>query len=214
MFYFLNALKTSYLTICLPSSPSILYSFSSPLTSDWLCSELSHMWCSSLLPSDLYYKEDYDVKVVLESMPLEDANISLFLVTSSDCLIKQHSHTWVIIDRLRSVDAPQEHIKTSSTQGNSNLSTFAKNPHVELNNLTVKWLFQKGSNGWIHLADDTEHTTSRVKVTSQASPAKASLKSLNDLEPSESEEAIFSPPVPESTWEYGPSAASYSSSSS
>ena len=184
--------------IRVPSSPSISYSFGSPLTSDWLRSESSHTRCSSLPPGDLH-KEDYDVEVVSESTPSEDADIPLFLVTSSDRLIRQHSRTRAIIDRLRSVDAPRGRVKTSSTRGNSNPSTPAKNPRVGLNNATVKRLFQKGSDGWIRLADDAEHTASRAKVTSQAGPADASPNSLDDSEPSESEEAIFAPPVPEST---------------
>lgn len=182
--------------IRVPSSPSISYSSGSPLTSDGLRSESSHTRCSSL-PPDLH-KEDYDVEVVSESTPSEDADIPLFLVTSSDRLIKQHSRTRAIIDRLRSADAPRGRVKTLNTRGNSNPSTPAKDPRIGLNNATVKQLFQKGSDGWIRLADDAEHA-SRAKVPSQAGPADASRNSLEDSEPSESEEAIFAPPVPETT---------------
>ena len=165
-----------------------------------MCSELSHTRCSSLPPGDLH-KEDYDVEVVSESTPSEDADIPLFLVTSSDRLIKQHSRTRAIIDRLRSADAPRGRVRTSSVRGNSDPGTPAKNPRVGLNNVTVKQLFQKGSDGWIRLTDDAEQTASRAKVSSQADPADASRSSLEDSEPSESEEAIFPPPVPESTRE-------------
>lgn len=185
-----------YHLIRVPSSPSISYSSGSPLTSDGLRSESSHTRCSSLPPGDLH-KEDYDVEVVSESTTSEDADIPLFLVTSSDRLIKQHSRTRAIIDRLRSADAPRGRVKTSSTWGNSNPSAPAKNPRVGLNNATVKQLFQKGSDGWIRLADDAGHA-SRAKVTSQAGPADTSRNSLEDSEPSENEEAIFAPTVPES----------------
>jgi hypothetical protein len=174
--------------IRVPSSPSISYSSCSP---DGLRSEWSQTRCSSLPPGDLH-KEDYDVEVVSDSTASEDADIPLFLVTSSDRLIKQHSRTRAIIDRLRSADA---RVKTSSTRGNSNPSTPAKNPRVGLNNATVKRLFQKGSDGWIRLADDAEHAASRAKVAT----ADASRNSQEDSEPSESEEPIFAPPVPEST---------------
>ena len=181
--------------IRVPSSPSISYSSGSP---DGLRFEWPQTRCSSLPPGDLH-KEDYDVDVVSESTPSEDADIPLFLVTSSDRLIKQHSRTRAIIDRLRSADAPRGRVKTSSTRVNSDPSTPAQNPRVGLNNATVKRLFQKGSDGWIRLADDAEHAASRAKVTSQAGPADASRNSLEDSEPSESEEAIIAPPVPEST---------------
>ena len=184
--------------IRVPSSPSISYSFGSPLTSDGLRSESSHTRCSSLPPGDLH-KEDYDVEVSSESTPSEDADIPLFLVTSSDRLIKQHSRTRAIIDRLRSADSPRGRVKISSTRGNSDPGTPVTDPRVGLNNATVKQLFQKGSDGWIRLADDAEHTASRAKVASQAGPKDASRNSLEDSEPSESEEAIFAPPVPEPT---------------
>ena len=183
--------------IRVPSSPSISYSSFSPLTSDGLRSESSHTRCSSLPPGDLH-KEDYDVEVGSDSTPSEDADIPLFLVTTSDRLIKQHSRTRAIIDRLRSADSPRGRVRTSSTRGNSDPSTPAKNPRVGLNNATVKRLFQKGSDGWIRLADDAEHTASRAKVTSEVGPADASRNSSEDSEPSESE-AIFAPSVPEST---------------
>lgn len=184
--------------IRVPSSPSISYSSGSPLTSDGLRSESSHTRCSSLPPGDLH-KEDYDVDVVSESTPSEDADIPLFLVTSSDRLIKQHSRTRAIIDRLRFADAPRGRVKTSNTRANSNPSTPAKNPRAGLDNATVKQLFQKGSDGWIRLADDAEHA-SRAKAPSQARPADALRNSSEeDSDPSESEEAIFAPPVPEST---------------
>lgn len=129
-----------------------------------------------------------------ESSPSDDAEIPLFLVTSSDRLIKQHSRTRAIIDRLRSADVPRGRAKTSTTRGNGNPSTPAKNPRVGLNNATVKQLFQKGSDGWIRLADDAaEHATSRAKVPSQAGPADGSRNPLEDSEPSEGEEAIFAP---------------------
>ena len=184
--------------IRVPSSPSISYSSGSPLTSDGLRSESSHTRCSSLPPGDLH-KEDYDVDVVSESTPSEDADIPLFLVTSSDRLIKQHSRTRAIIDRLRFADAPRGRVKTSNTRANSNPSTPVKNPRAGLDNATVKQLFQKGSDGWIRLADDAE-LASRAKAPSQAGPADASRNSSEeDSDPSESEEAIFAPPVPEST---------------
>ena len=175
--------------IRVPSSPSISYSSGSPLTSDGLRSESSHTRCSSLPPGDLH-KDDYDVEVVSESSPSEDAEIPLFLVTSSDRLIKQHSRTRAIVDRLRSADVPRGRAaKSSTTRGVSNPSMPAKNPRVGLNNATVKQLFQKGSDGWIRLADDAEHTTSRAHVPSQ----DGSRNPLEDPEPSESEEAIFAP---------------------
>jgi hypothetical protein len=176
--------------IRVPSSPSISYSSGSPLTSDGLRSESSHTRCSSLPPGDLH-KEDYDIEVVSESTASEDAEIPLFLVTSSDRLIKQHSRTRAIIDRLRSADVPRG--RASTTRGNGNPSTPAKNPRVGLNNATVKQLFQKGSDGWIRLADDAEHAPSRAKVPSRVGPADESRNPLEDSEPSESEEVIFAP---------------------
>ncbi|KAI0001025.1 hypothetical protein BJV77DRAFT_256802 [Russula vinacea] len=157
--------------IRVPSSPSISYSSGSPLTSDGLRSESSHTRCSSLPPGDLH-KEDYDIEVVSESTASEDAEIPLFLVSSSDRLIKQHSRTRAIIDRLRSADVPRG--RASTTRGNSNPSTPAKNPRVGLNNATVKQLFQKGSDGWIRLADDAEHAPSRAKIPSRNGPADES----------------------------------------
>ncbi len=182
--------------IRVPSSPSISYSSGSPLTSDGLRSESSHTRCSSLPPGDLH-KEDYDVEVVSESTPSDDAEIPLFLVTSSDRPIKQHSRTRAIIDRLRSADAPRGRVRTPSTRRNSSPSTPAKSPRVGLNNATVKQLFQKGSDGWIRLADGAEHTASRAEVPSQG----ASRNPVEDSEPSEGEgeEVIFVPPVPKST---------------
>jgi hypothetical protein len=174
-----------------PSSPSISYSSSSPLTSDELRSESSHTRCSSLPPGGDLHKEEDDVEVVSESTPSEDADIPLFLVTSSDRLVKQHSRTREIIDRLRSATIPRGRSKTLTTRGNGQVSTPVKNRRAGLNNATVKKLFQKGSDGWICLADDTERTTSRTKDTSQTSH--------EDSEPSESDEAIFPQPVPKST---------------
>lgn len=127
-----------------------------------------------------------------ESTPSEDAEIPLFLVTTSDRLIKQHSRTRAIIDRLRSADVLRGRAKTSSTRGASNPSMPAKNPRAGLSNATVKQLFQKGSDGWIRLADDAEHATSRAHLPTQGR-ADGSRNPLEDSEPSESEDAIFAP---------------------
>ena len=182
-----------------PSSPSISYSSGSPLTSDGLCSESSHTRCSSLPPGGDLHKEDYDVDVVSESTPSEDADIPLFLVTSSDRLVRQHSRTREIIDRLRSAAVPRGRTKTSTIRGNGNPTTAVRNRRAGLNNATVKQLFQKGSDGWIRLADDTEHAASRAKDASQTCHADGSRNSTEDSEPSESDDAIFAQPVPKST---------------
>ena len=174
-----------------PSSPSISYSSSSPLTSDGLRSESSHTRCSSLPPGGDLHKEDEDVEVVSESTLSEDADIPLFLVTSSDRLVRQHSRTREIIDRLRSATVPRGRSKTLTTRGNGKPSTPVKNRRAGLNNAAVKQLFQKGSDGWICLADDTEHTAPRTKDHFQADH--------DDSEPSESDEAIFAQPMPKST---------------
>ena len=182
-----------------PSSPSISYSSNSPLTSDGLRSESSHTRCSSLPPGGDLHKEDYDVEIVSESTPSEDADIPLFLVTSSDRQVKQHSRTREIIDRLRSVALPRGRTKSSTTRGNGNPNTSVKNRRAGLNNATVKQLFQKGSDGWIRLADDAEHAASRAKGPSQAGHADGPRSPAGDSEPSESDDAIFAQPVPKST---------------
>lgn len=178
-----------------PSSPSISYSSNSPLTSDGLRSESSHTRCSSLPPGGDLHKEDYDVEIVSESTPSEDADIPLFLVTSSDRQVKQHSRTREIIDRLRSVALPRGRAKSLTSRGNGNPNTSVKNRRAGLNNATVKQLFQKGSDGWIRLADDAEHAASRTKNSSQAGHADGP----RDSEPSESDDAIFAQPAPKST---------------
>jgi len=178
-----------------PSSPSISYSSNSPLTSDGLRSESSHTRCSSLPPGGDLHKEDYDVEIVSESTPSEDADIPLFLVTSSDRQVKQHSRTREIIDRLRSVALPRGRSKSFTTRGNGNPNTAVKNRRAGLNNATVKQLFQMGSDGWIRLADDAEHAASRAKDPSQAGHADGP----RDSEPSESDDAIFAQPAPKST---------------
>jgi hypothetical protein len=86
----------------IPSSPVISYSSGSPPTSDELLTESSHTRCSSLPPGGDLHKEDYDLEFVSESTLSEDAEIPHFLVTSSDRLMKQHSRTREIVDRLRS----------------------------------------------------------------------------------------------------------------
>ena len=179
-----------------PSSPSISYSSNSPLTSDGLRSESSHTRCSSLPPGGDLHKEDYDVEIVSESSPSEDADIPLFLVTSSDRQVKQHSRTREIIDRLRSVALPRGRTKSSTTRGNGNPNTSVKNRRAGLNTATVKQLFQKGSDGWIRLADDAEHAASRAK---EAGHAGGPLSPTGDSEPSESDDAIFAHPVLKST---------------
>jgi len=164
-----------------PSSPSISYSYSScsPLTSDGLSSESLHTRCSSLPPGgDLH--RGYDVEVVSESMPSDDAEIPLFLVTSSDRPVRQHSRTREIIDRLRSAAVPRGRTKTSTTRGNGNPSTTTKSRRAGLNNATVKQLFQKGSDGWIRLADDA----------AGAKDADGSRNHPDESEPSECEEPI------------------------
>ena len=180
-----------------PSSPSISYSSNSPLTSDELRSESSHTRCSSLPPGGDLHKEDYDVDIVSESTPSEDADIPLFLVTSSDRQVKQHSRTREIIDRLRSVALPRGRTKSSTTRGNGNPNTSVKNRRAGLNNATVKQLFQKGSDGWIRLADDAEHAASRAKDPSGHADGPRS--PIGDSEPSESDDAIFAQPVPKLT---------------
>lgn len=181
-----------------PSSPSISYSSNSPLTSDGLRSESSYTRCSSLPPGGDLHKEDFDVEVVSESTPSEEAEIPLFLVTSSDRVVKPHSRTREIIDRLRSA-VPRGRTKTSATRGNSKPSTPVKNRRAGLNNAAVKQLFQKGSDGWIRLADDNNHNTSRAKDSFQAGHADGSRNSTEDSEPSESDDAIFAHPVSKST---------------
>ena len=182
-----------------PSSPSISYSSNSPLTSDGLRSESSHTRCSSLPPGGDLHREDYDVEIVSESTPSEDADIPLFLVTSSDRQIKQHSRTREIIDRLRSVALPRGRTKSSTTRGNGSPNISVKNRRAGLNKATVKQLFQKGSDGWIRLADDSEHAASRAKGPSHAGHPDGLRSPTGDSEPSESDDAIFAQPVPKST---------------
>ncbi|KAI0002277.1 hypothetical protein BJV74DRAFT_46475 [Russula compacta] len=174
-----------------PSSPSISYSSGSPLTS-----ESSHTRCSSLPPGGELHKEDYDVEVVSESTPSEDAEIPLFLVTSSDRLARQHSRTREIIDRLRSATVPRGRTKASTTRRNSNPGTPTKNRRTGLSNATVKQLFQKGSDGWFRLADDAEYATSRTKDPSQPGHADESRNHTEDSDPSESEDPTFAAPAP------------------
>ncbi|KAI9508393.1 hypothetical protein F5148DRAFT_916297 [Russula earlei] len=186
-----------------PSSPSISYSSTSPLTSDGLSSESSHTRCSSLPPGGDLHKEDYDVEVVSESTPSEESEIPLFLVTSSDRLIRQSSRTREIIDRLRFPAVPRGRSKTSNARGNSNASMPVKNSRSGLNDATVKQLFQKGSDGWICLADDAEYATATSKAKDPSQPGQADgPQSRNPIEhsgPSELEEAILSPRPPKST---------------
>jgi hypothetical protein len=177
-----------------PSSPSISYSSNSPHTSDGLHSESLYTRCSSLLPGGDLHKEDKDDEIVSESTPSEDANIPLFLVTSSDRQVKQHSRTREII-RLRSVALLRGRTKSLTSHGNGNPNTSIKNQRAGLNNATVKQLFQKGSDGWIRLADDAEHTASRTKDSSQAGHANGP----RDTEPSESDDAILAQPAPKLT---------------
>ncbi|KAI0250060.1 hypothetical protein BJV78DRAFT_618896 [Lactifluus subvellereus] len=180
-----------------PSSPSFSYSSgSSPLTSDELRSEFSHTRSSSLPPGGDLHKEDYDLESVSESTPSEDAEIPHFLVTSSDRLVKQHSRTREIVDKLRSATVPRGRTKTSTTRGNGNSSTPNKNRRAGLNNATVKQLFQKGSDGWICLADDAEFAASKAKKHGHADRSR---NPTEDSELSDSEEAIFATPAPKST---------------
>jgi hypothetical protein len=99
----------------IPSSPVISYSSGSPPTSDELLTESSHTRCSSLPPGGDLHKEDYDLEFVSESTQSEDAEIPHFLVTSSDRLMKQHSRTREIVDRLRSATVPRGRTRVSST---------------------------------------------------------------------------------------------------
>ncbi|KAH9965444.1 hypothetical protein BC827DRAFT_1265439 [Russula dissimulans] len=184
-----------------PSSPSISYSSTSPLTSDGLCSEFSHTRSSSLPPGGDLHKEDYDVDVVSESSPSEEAEIPLFLVTSSDRPVRRHSRTREIIDRLRSATVPRGRARTSTARGgNGDASMPAKNPRAGLDNATVKQLFQKGNDGWIRLADDAEPATTKAQDPLQSGHADDESRNPaeNQSAPSETEEA---PPAPKSTRE-------------
>ncbi|KAI9441544.1 hypothetical protein H4582DRAFT_2055426 [Lactarius indigo] len=179
----------------IPSSPSISYSSGSPPTSDELLTESSHTRCSSLPPGGDIHKEDYDLEFVSESTPSEDAEIPHFLVTSSDRLVRQHSRTREIVDRLRSAAVPRGRTRASSAHGNGNPSPPAtKNRQGGLNNATVKQLFQKGSDGWIRLADDAEYPTAKAKdhpgyVDGPRNPT-------DESELSDSEEVTFAALVP------------------
>ncbi|KAH9175048.1 hypothetical protein EDB89DRAFT_2241444 [Lactarius sanguifluus] len=175
----------------IPSSPLISYSSGSPPTSDELLTESSHTRCSSLPPGGDLHKEDYDLEFVSESTPSEDAEIPHFLVTSSDRLMRQHSRTREIVDRLRSAAVPRGRTRASSAHGNGNSSPPAtKNRQGGLSNATVKQLFQKGSDGWIRLADDAEHPAAKAK--DEPGPRN----STDDSEPSDSEEMTFAALVP------------------
>ncbi|KAI9465195.1 hypothetical protein BJY52DRAFT_669703 [Lactarius psammicola] len=181
----------------IPSSPLISYSSGSPPTSDELLTESSHTRCSSLPPGGDLHKEDYDLEFVSESTPSEDAEIPHFLVTSSDRLMRQHSRTREIVDRLRSAAVPRGRARASSTNGNGSPSAPAKNRQVGLNNATVKQLFQKGSDGWIRLADDVELPTAKAK--NPPGQTDGSRNPTEDSEPSDSEEVTFTALVPRST---------------
>jgi hypothetical protein len=181
----------------IPSSPVISYSSGSPPTSDELLTESSHTRCSSLPPGGDLHKEDYDLEFVSESTLSEDAEIPHFLVTSSDRLMKQHSRTREIVDRLRSA-IPRGRTRVSSTHANGSPTAPAKNRQTGLNNATVKQLFQKGSDGWIRLADDAEYPTpSKTKTKSATSHADGPRNpTTEDSEPSDNEEVTFVAPAP------------------
>ena len=179
----------------IPSSPVISYSSGSPPTSDELLTESSHTRCSSLPPGGDLHKEDYDLEFVSESTPSEDAEIPHFLVTSSDRLMKQHSRTREIVDRLRSATVPRGRTRVSSTHANGNSTAPAKSRQTGLNNTTVKQLFQKGSDGWIRLADDAEY--SAPKTSDHADGPRN--PTTEDSEPSDNEEVTFAALAPRPT---------------
>ena len=179
----------------IPSSPVISYSSGSPPTSDELLTESSHTRCSSLPPGGDLHKEDYDLEFVSESTPSEDAEIPHFLVTSSDRLMKQHSRTREIVDRLRSATVPRGRTRVSSTHANGNPTAPAKSRQTGLNNTTVKQLFQKGSDGWIRLADDAEY--SAPKASDHADGPRN--PTTEDSEPSDNEEVTFAALAPRPT---------------
>ncbi|KAH9037962.1 hypothetical protein EDB84DRAFT_1480116 [Lactarius hengduanensis] len=179
----------------IPSSPLISYSSGSPPTSDELLTESSHTRCSSLPPGGDLHKEDYDLEFVSESTPSEDAEIPHFLVTSSDRLMRQHSRTREIVDRLRSAAVPRGRTRASSAHGNGNPSPpTTKNRQGGLSNATVKQLFQKGTDGWIRLADDAEHPAAKAK--DHPAHADGPRNPTDDSEPSDSEELSFAALVP------------------
>lgn len=179
----------------IPSSPLISYSSGSPPTSDELLTEFSHTRCSSLPPGGDLHKEDYDLELVSESTLSEDAEIPHFLVTSSDRLTRQPSRTREIVDRLRSAAVPRGRTRASSTNGNGSPSAPAKSRQAGLNNTTVKQLFQKGSDGWIRLADDAEYPT--PKASGHADSPRD--PTTEDSEPSDGEELTFTTLVPRPT---------------
>ena len=184
----------------IPSSPVISYSSGSPPTSDELLTESSHTRCSSLPPGGDLHKEDYDLELVSESTTSDDAEIPHFLVTSSDRLIKQHSRTREIVDRLRSATVPRGRTRVSSTHGSSNPSTPVKNRQTGLNNTAVKQLFQKGSDGWIRLADDAEYPASKAKKNPSGHLSDSPRNPTEDSDPSsDNEEVISIAPAPRPT---------------
>ena len=181
----------------IPSSPVISYSSGSPPTSDELLTESSHTRCSSLPPGGDLHKEDYDLEFASESTPSEDAEIPHFLVTSSDRLLRQHSRTREIVDRLRCATVPRGRPRVSSTPGNGNIAEPAKSRQTGLNTTAVKQLFQKGSDGWIRLADDAEYPAPKAK--SPSSHVDGPRKPTEDSEPSDNDEVTFTAPAPRPT---------------
>jgi hypothetical protein len=71
----------------------------------------------------------------------------------------------------------------------------AKNRQTGLNNTTVKQLFQKGSDGWIRLADDAEHPAPKAKSPSGHADGPRN-PTTEDSELSDNEEATFTAPAP------------------
>ncbi|KAI0302292.1 hypothetical protein B0F90DRAFT_198425 [Multifurca ochricompacta] len=167
-----------------PSSPSISYSSGSPLASDELRSEFSQTRSSSLPPSGDFHKEENDLELESESTLSEDVEIPHFLVTSPDRPMRQQSRTREIVDRLRSAVVPRGRTKAPTTRVNGNLSTPTKNRRAGLNNTTVKQLFQKGNDGWIRLADESQANSSRDRTPTE------------DSELSDNEGVIFTAPAP------------------
>ena len=182
----------------IPSSPLISYSSGSPPTSDELLTESSHTRCSSLPPGGDLHKEDYDLEFISESTPSEDAEIPHFLVTSSDRLMRQHSRTREIVDRLRSAAVPRGRTRTLSTHETGTPDLPAKTRQTGLNNTTVKQLFQKGSDGWIRLADDAEYPAPKAKSPSGHADGPRN-PTTEDSEQSDNEEAAFTAPAPRPT---------------
>ncbi|KAF8262199.1 hypothetical protein EI94DRAFT_1744106 [Lactarius quietus] len=109
----------------------------------------------------------------------------------------RHSRTREIVDRLRSAAIPRGRTRVSSTHGSDNPSTPAKNRQNGLNNTAVKQLFQKGSDGWICLADDAEDTAPKAK--SPPGHDDGPPKPAEDSEPSDNEEVTFAALVPRPT---------------